>query len=156
MKTLKRKETNPPSHNFKCLFRTNPLVCRKLWPTSTIHPGIFRGSVLFKQLDCFCRGTLGWYNCSNIPADLIFTDDCYPSLDGHYGLYPASRVSFDLPRKIGKRKETLLVACTFFDPPIIQKKDESAQFRTGRTNLPLLRRLNRRNCWLFSRPWHIV
>ena len=35
--------------------------------------------------------------------------------------YPASRVSFDLPRKIGKRKETLLVACTFFDPPIIQK-----------------------------------
>ena len=26
--------------------------------------------------------------------------------------YPASRVSFDLPRKIGKRKETLLTACT--------------------------------------------
>ena len=27
-------------------------------------------------------------------------------------MYPASRVSFDLPRKIGKRKETLLMACT--------------------------------------------
>ena len=26
--------------------------------------------------------------------------------------YPASRVSFDLPRKIGKKKETLLTACT--------------------------------------------
>ena len=26
--------------------------------------------------------------------------------------YPASRVSFDLPRKNGKRKETVLTACT--------------------------------------------
>ena len=33
--------------------------------------------------------------------------------------YPASRVSFDLPRQIGKRKETLQVASRFFDPPLI-------------------------------------
>ena len=36
-------------------------------------------------------------------------------------MYTASRVSFYLPRKIGKRKETLLEACTIFDPLIIQK-----------------------------------
>ena len=49
--------------------------------------------------------------------------------------YPASRVSFDLPRKIGKRKETLLTACTFFDLPIIQENGWVSK--------------NRKNCWLF-------
>ena len=34
--------------------------------------------------------------------------------------------------------------------------DESAQFRTGRTGLPLMRMLNWRNCWLFSHPRQIV
>ena len=36
-------------------------------------------------------------------------------------LYPASRVSFDLPRQIGKRKETLRAASRFFDPPLIRE-----------------------------------
>ena len=35
--------------------------------------------------------------------------------------YPASRVSFDLPRQIGKRKETLRAASRFFDPPLIRE-----------------------------------
>ena len=35
--------------------------------------------------------------------------------------YPASRVSFDLPRQIGKRKETLRAASRFFDPPPIRE-----------------------------------
>ena len=36
-------------------------------------------------------------------------------------VYPASRVSFDLPRQIGKRKETLRAASRFFDPPLIRE-----------------------------------
>ena len=36
-------------------------------------------------------------------------------------LYPASRISFDLPRQIGKRKETLRAASRFFDPPLIRE-----------------------------------
>ena len=35
--------------------------------------------------------------------------------------YPASRVSFDLPTQIGKRKETLRAASRFFDPPLIRE-----------------------------------
>ena len=35
--------------------------------------------------------------------------------------YPASRVFFDLPRQIGKRKETLRAASRFFDPPLIRE-----------------------------------
>ena len=35
--------------------------------------------------------------------------------------YPASRVSFDLPRPVGKRKETLRGSSTFFDLPLIQR-----------------------------------
>ena len=44
---------------------------------------------------------------------------CFPRISKY--MYTASRVSFYLPRKIGKRKETLLEACTIFDPLIIQK-----------------------------------
>ena len=40
-------------------------------------------------------------------------DGCIESDSKSLSHYPASRVSFDLPRKIGKRKETLLAACTF-------------------------------------------
>ena len=35
--------------------------------------------------------------------------------------YPASRDSFDLPRQIGKRKETLRAGSRFFDPPLIRE-----------------------------------
>ena len=35
-------------------------------------------------------------------------------------IYPARILSFDLPRKIGKRKETLLMASMFFDLPLVQ------------------------------------
>ena len=36
-------------------------------------------------------------------------------------LYSASRVFFDLPRLVGKRKKTLLTASSFFDLPLIQE-----------------------------------
>ena len=51
--------------------------------------------------------------------------------------YPASRVSFNLPRKIRKRKETLLTACTFFDPPIIQKHGWVSPVSNWSSGLPL-------------------
>ena len=48
-------------------------------------------------------------------------------------VYPASRVSFDLPRKIGKRKETLQRPRLSLICRSSKEMDESVQFRGGQT-----------------------
>jgi len=49
------------------------------------------------------------------------TDLAIGSLRHYLGTYPASRVSFNLPRSVWKRQETLRAGSTFFDLPLIQR-----------------------------------
>ena len=59
--------------------------------------------------------------------------------------------------KSGRRRRKL---CSWPAFSLIRRSsknmDKSVQFRTRCTGLPLMRMLNRRNCWLFSCPRHIV
>ena len=75
---------------------STPMVAKTAWKEANVING--SNSMLFQL-----------HETQSVVYSQFF---CPFPIKEHDLLYPASRVSFDLPRKIGKRKETLLTACT--------------------------------------------